>query len=84
MNEQFNKIPFSSKIKKLRKEKGFSLEQLAKLTGSSKSYIWEIEKDEDKEILYRKFSSLNRNDREKIMVIIEAFIMLQKKRITNE
>lgn len=31
------------KIQKLRKEKGFTLEQLADLTGSSKSYIWELE-----------------------------------------
>lgn len=31
------------KIQKLRKEKGLTLEQLADLTGSSKSYIWELE-----------------------------------------
>ncbi len=31
------------KIYKLRKEKGLTLEQLAELTGSSKSYIWELE-----------------------------------------
>lgn len=31
------------KIHKLRKEKGLTLEQLAELTGSSKSYIWELE-----------------------------------------
>ena len=31
------------KIQKLRKEKGFTLEQLADLAGSSKSYIWELE-----------------------------------------
>ena len=31
------------KICKLRKEKGLTLEQLAELTGSSKSYIWELE-----------------------------------------
>ena len=32
-----------SKIKKLRKEKGLTLEQLADQIGSGKSYIWEIE-----------------------------------------
>jgi len=32
-----------SKIKKLRKEKGYTLEKLAELTESSKSYIWELE-----------------------------------------
>ncbi|MCB0121103.1 MAG: helix-turn-helix domain-containing protein [Caldilineaceae bacterium] len=31
------------KIKKLRKEKGLTLEGLAELTDSSKSYIWELE-----------------------------------------
>lgn len=31
------------KIKSRRKEKGFTLEKLADLTGSSKSYIWELE-----------------------------------------
>lgn len=31
------------KIQKLRKKKGLTLEQLATLTGSSKSYIWELE-----------------------------------------
>ena len=31
------------KIYKLRKEKGLTFEQLAELTGSSKSYIWELE-----------------------------------------
>ncbi len=34
---------FGDKIKRLRKEKGFTLEKLAELTGSSKSYIWELE-----------------------------------------
>lgn len=31
------------KIRKLRKEKGFTLDRLAELTESSKSYIWELE-----------------------------------------
>ena len=31
------------KIRKLRKEKGYTLERLAELTESSKSYIWELE-----------------------------------------
>ena len=31
------------KIQKLRKKKGFTLEKLAELTNSSKSYIWELE-----------------------------------------
>lgn len=31
------------KIQRLRKEKGLTLEKLAELTGSSKSYIWELE-----------------------------------------
>jgi len=31
------------KLQKLRKEKGLTLDQLAERTGSSKSYIWELE-----------------------------------------
>ena len=31
------------KIRRLRKEKGYSLEKLAELSESSKSYIWELE-----------------------------------------
>jgi len=32
------------KIKRHRQEKGYSLDKLAELTESSKSYIWELEK----------------------------------------
>jgi transcriptional regulator with XRE-family HTH domain len=32
-----------AKIQKLRKEKGLTLEKLAELADSSKSYIWELE-----------------------------------------
>lgn len=31
------------KLRRLRKEKGYSLDKLADLSGSSKSYIWELE-----------------------------------------
>ena len=32
-----------NKIRKHRREKGYSLDRLAKLTDSSKSYLWELE-----------------------------------------
>lgn len=32
-----------ARIKELRKKRGLTLDQLAELTGSSKSYIWELE-----------------------------------------
>lgn len=35
--------PLGEKIRQLRKEKGLTLEKLADLTESSKSYIWELE-----------------------------------------
>lgn len=35
--------PLGKKIRDLRKQKGFTLEKLAELTESSKSYIWELE-----------------------------------------
>lgn len=34
---------FGEKIKRHRMEKGYSLDKLAELTDSSKSYIWELE-----------------------------------------
>ncbi|MCZ4093357.1 helix-turn-helix domain-containing protein [Sinorhizobium psoraleae] len=34
---------FGKKIKELRTKKGLTLDQLAATTGSSKSYIWELE-----------------------------------------
>ena len=37
--------PMGDKIKKLRKDKGMTLDALAKESGSSKSYIWELEND---------------------------------------
>lgn len=37
--------PMGDKIKKLRKDKGMTLDGLAKESGSSKSYIWELEND---------------------------------------
>ena len=39
--------PLGDKIRALRKQKKFSLEQLAELTESSKSYIWELENKDD-------------------------------------
>jgi transcriptional regulator with XRE-family HTH domain len=35
--------PLGRKIRELRKEKGYTLERLAELADSSKSYIWELE-----------------------------------------
>lgn len=35
--------PLGRKIRDLRQEKGFTLEQLATAAGASKSYMWEIE-----------------------------------------
>ena len=35
--------PLGDRIRQLRREKALTLDQLAELTGSSKSYIWELE-----------------------------------------
>jgi len=39
--------PLGDKIRTLRKQKKLSLDQLAELTESSKSYIWELENKDD-------------------------------------
>ncbi len=39
--------PLGDKIRTLRKQKKLSLDQLADLTDSSKSYIWELENKDD-------------------------------------
>jgi transcriptional regulator with XRE-family HTH domain len=39
--------PLGDKIRTLRKQKGLSLDQLATLTDSSKSYMWELENKDD-------------------------------------
>src|SRR5436305_15091220 len=36
------------KLKRLRKEKGYSLDELARLSGASKSYLWELENREER------------------------------------
>ena len=101
-------LALGKKIKTLRKEKDYTLQQLAEMIGSGKSYIWEIENrglkrpsaeklalianaldvttdflinneqaelsgDEDKEIFYRKLGRLKKDDRDKIMDMIEAW-----------
>jgi len=38
--------PIGEKIRYLRNEKGLSLDQLAQMTDSSKSYLWELENKE--------------------------------------
>lgn len=37
---------FGDKLRELRKKKAYSLDRLAEVTGSSKSYLWELENRE--------------------------------------
>jgi len=41
------KSVLSKKIKRVRKDKGITLQQLAKEVGSSKSYMWQLENSSD-------------------------------------
>lgn len=36
------------KLKRLRSKKGYSLDELARLSGASKSYLWELENREER------------------------------------
>ena len=38
--------PLGRKVRELRKAKGLTLDGLAKATGSSKSYVWEVENND--------------------------------------
>jgi transcriptional regulator with XRE-family HTH domain len=50
--------PLGEKIKNLRTEKGLSLEQLAQMTDSSKSYLWELENREQANPSLEKINKL--------------------------
>jgi transcriptional regulator with XRE-family HTH domain len=51
-------MKFGHRIKALRTEKGLTLEQLAQETGSSKSYIWELENKNPPRPSAEKLSSI--------------------------
>ena len=50
--------PLGNKIRSLRKQHGLSLERLAELTGSSKSYLWELENRENPKPSAEKISKI--------------------------
>lgn len=50
--------PLGDKIKALRKQRQFSLEELATKTDSSKSYIWELENRDDPKPSAEKISRI--------------------------
>lgn len=50
--------PLGEKLRALRQQKKLSLEQLAALTGSSKSYLWELENRDNPNPSLDKLSKL--------------------------
>ena len=52
--------PFGDRLRELRKGKGLSLDRLAEATGSSKSYLWELENREVPRPSGEKLSALAR------------------------
>ena len=58
------------KLKRHRQEKGYSLDKLAELTESSKSYLWELENRDTRKPSAEK---LTRGDQEKITEMIESW-----------
>lgn len=46
------------KLRKLRKDKGFTLDQLAEKSGLSKSYLWELENRESQRPSAEKLTAL--------------------------
>ncbi len=51
-------MKFGERIKKLRTQKGLTLDQLAQETASSKSYIWELENKNPPRPSAEKLSSI--------------------------
>ena len=51
-------MKLKEKLKKHRQEKGYSLDELAKLTGSSKSYLWELENREQRKPSAKKLTTI--------------------------
>ena len=66
-------LALGKKIKTLRKEKGYTLQQLAEIIGSGKSYIWEIEN-----------RGLKRPSAEKLALIANALDVTTDFLINNE
>jgi transcriptional regulator with XRE-family HTH domain len=48
------------KLKALRKQKGYSLDELARLSGASKSYLWELENRDDRKPSAEKLADIAR------------------------
>ena len=46
------------KLKQCRQDKGYSLDKLAEITGSSKSYLWELENRESQRPSAEKLTAL--------------------------
>ncbi len=46
------------KLKRLRTEKGYSLDELARLSRSSKSYLWELENREERKPSAEKLTDI--------------------------
>lgn len=51
-------MTLGEKIRKHRKEKGYSLDKLAEISGSSKSYIWELENRDERKPSAKKLTSI--------------------------
>ncbi|MCB5423749.1 helix-turn-helix transcriptional regulator [Altererythrobacter sp. CC-YST694] len=51
-------VPLREKLKKHRLELGYSLDELARLSGSSKSYLWELENRETRKPSAEKLTKI--------------------------
>jgi transcriptional regulator with XRE-family HTH domain len=58
IKEVYMSTTLGEKIRKHRKEKGYSLDKLAELSESSKSYLWELENRETRKPSAEKITSI--------------------------
>lgn len=71
--------PLGEKIRALRKQKQLSLEQLAELTGSSKSYIWELENKDTPRPSAEKMAKIA-----EVLGVTAEFLLNKKKTAPDE
>jgi transcriptional regulator with XRE-family HTH domain len=71
--------PLGEKIRQLRKEKGYSLDRLAELAQTSKSYLWELENRDSANPTVEKIASIAQ-----VLEVTPEFLLDEHKKDVSE